>query len=438
MSAGKGRIRRSKKPQAGSAILVVLFLGVILSVMAGSYLVLVNQQNTSTTRSMVWNGCIAIAEAGVEEGISQIHYTGVTNLSANGWTLSGGVYAKQRFLSNNYYFVTITPNDPPVITSAGYVPLPWGSMVTYVKRTVRVTTQRDGAFVKAMLAKGQIDFNGNNIRTDSFDSSSPTYSKNGQYDRTRAKDNGDVATNSGLTNSLNVGNANIYGHVATGPHGSVYIGTQGAVGDSNWQTGNTGIEPGWFSDDMNVSFPDVSIPYTSGFNPDTNAKVNGKTYAYVLNNGNYVMTDLTLQNSDVLFVNGTANLYVTGSINLTGNAQIEIGAKGSLVLYMGGDTATFGGNEIVNGAGNALNFVYLGLPTNTTLRFVGNADFTGSIYAPSADFQLGGGGSSPYDFVGASVSNTVQMNGHFNFHYDENLGKSQWGRGYVITSWDEL
>ena len=53
-------------------------------------------------------------------------------------------------------------------------------------------------------------------------------------------------TNLGLINSLNVGNANIYGHVATGPHGTVAVGTQGAVGDSSWQTGgNTGIKPGW-------------------------------------------------------------------------------------------------------------------------------------------------------------------------------------------------
>ena len=50
----------------------------------------------------------------------------------------------------------------------------------------------------------------------------------------------------------------------------------------------------------------------------------------------------------------------------------------------------------------------------------------------------GGGGMSPYDFVGASVNNTVTMNGHFKFHYDEALGKSRWSRGYVITSWDEI
>ena len=123
---------------------------------------------------------------------------------------------------------------------------------------------------------------------------------------------------------------------------------------------------------------------------------------------------------------------------LTGNAKIQIKSTASLVLYGGGATANLSGNEVANGTGNAANFVYLGLPTNTSLNFGGNVDFTGVIYAPNADFTLGGGGSSPYDFVGASVTKTVKMNGHFNFHYDENLKRTQWARGYVINSWNEI
>jgi hypothetical protein len=30
------------------------------------------------------------------------------------------------------------------------------------------------------------------------------------------------------------------------------------------------------------------------------------------------------------------------------------------------------------------------------------------------------------------------MNGHFNFHYDENLGRSGPLRGFIATSWDEI
>ncbi len=47
------------------------------------------------------------------------------------------------------------------------------------------------------------------------------------------------------------------------------------------------------------------------------------------------------------------------------------------------------------------------------------------------------GDSTVTDFVGASVSRTVRMNGHFKFHYDESL-KLLAGRGYIVTDWKEL
>ena len=104
---------------------------------------------------------------------------------------------------------------------------------------------------------------------------------------------------------------------------------------------------------------------------------------------------------------------------------------------MTGQTFTLSGNDTVDG-GNAANLAYYGLPSNTTLSFTGNASFTGTIYAPEADFKLGGGGNNTYDFVGASVTSSVTMNGHFNFHYDENLNKAGPVLGYVARAWVEL
>ena len=60
------------------------------------------------------------------------------------------------------------------------------------------------------------------------------------------------------------------------------------------------------------------------------------------------------------------------------------------------------------------------------------------IYAPDANFQLAGGGSGIIDFIGASVSKTVQMNGHYHFHYDESLRNSEWNNGYVAARWQEF
>jgi hypothetical protein len=60
---------------------------------------MVSRQNASTMRSMAWNGAIPAVEAGIEEAMTQLHYTGITNLSANGWTWAvGGLYTKKRYL----------------------------------------------------------------------------------------------------------------------------------------------------------------------------------------------------------------------------------------------------------------------------------------------------------------------------------------------------
>ena len=51
---------------------------------------------------------------------------------------------------------------------------------------------------------------------------------------------------------------------------------------------------------------------------------------------------------------------------------------------------------------------------------------------------MNGGGSANNDFMGALLVNSVVMNGHFNFHYDEALARDPtWGR-LLITSWDEI
>jgi hypothetical protein len=122
---------------------------------------------------------------------------------------------------------------------------------------------------------------------------------------------------------------------------------------------------------------------------------------------------------------------------MSGNAFIQLAPGATLKLYVGGSSGSIAGNGVVN-PGIPMNFIYYGLPGNTSLSYSGNGTFTGVIYAPNADFTLNGGGNSTYDFVGASISKTVSMNGHFNFHYDEALAKYGPKRGFVVTSWNEM
>jgi hypothetical protein len=244
-----------------------------------------------------------------------------------------------------------------------------------------------------------------------------------------------VATNSGLVNSLNVGNANIFGRVATGPGGSIAIGPNGAVGDKVWhQTNRKGIMPGYASDDMNVDFKPVQVPFTSGYSTPSGGTVNGVPYNYVLGSGKYQLSNF---GGNVL-VTGDAVLHVTQNISFGGNNSLEIAPGANLQVYMSGESAEFAGNATWNKDGSALNLQYWGLPTNTKVAVSGNGAFTGTVYAPQAELTLNGGGKDNYDFVGASISKTAKLNGKVQFHYDEALARVGPDRGYIVNSWNEL
>jgi hypothetical protein len=422
---------------SGHVLVTTLVTTGLLGYVAASYLTLMRSQHQSTHQSLAWNKAIPVAEAGVEEALTHLNKRGLTNLATDGWVMSSGRYTKSRTLDEVYYLAAITPTHPPVIVCTGYVQVPLGTK--YVARAVRVTTTNDALFAKGMVAKGQIDLSGNTITSDSFDSSDPNYSTGGRYDAKKNKDNGDIATNSSLINSLNAGNANIYGRVATGPGGSVALGPNGTVGDKAWVNGGKkGIQPGRSTDDMNVTFPDAQAPFTSGGLTPGSGKVGATNYTYVLNSGDYKLTSLSMTGSQKMCVAGQAVLYVTGNVSLAGNAFIYIQPNASLKLYVGGASASLAGKGVINNNANATNFFYYGLPANTSLSLSGNAAFTGVIYAPSAAFTLGGGGSTTYDFVGASITSTVKMNGNFQFHYDEALGRNGPSRGFIITSWNEI
>ena len=447
---------RTQSQSQGSVLLVALLTAAIIGLALASYLTLCSNQSLSVFRSTSWNEGIPVAEAGIEEALTQIYYTGITNLSANNWTWgTDGFYHKTRSVGNDgsYYEVVINPVDPPVIVSTAYARAPLvpssafgmilgtvssgGPPNPYVKRRVQVNTIGSASVSGAMVAKGNIDFSGQNVGTDSFDSRDPNYSTNGRWDPAKTKAGGDVRTNArdGKVAAIDVGNANIKGHVGTGPLGVVDVGSGGSVGDLAWVNASTqGIESGYRTDDENMDISDVKEPFSGGAFTPIGHKVGKINYTYVLPlDGNYKLSSI----SGKVLVTGNATLWVTDSVAFATGDFIQIAPGASLKLYVSAATATIGGNGVINGDGSANSFAYYGLPTNTSLKMNANAKFTGTVYAPQANFHLGGGGSDPYDFNGACVVNTVKMNGHFHFHYDEALRKLIPGR-YVANSWDEL
>jgi hypothetical protein len=290
-----------KKKESGNVLLVSIGITTVVGFTLAAFLTLTAGQNTAVSRSQSWNSSIPIVEAGIEEAMTHLNdnctYNDIqhpaTNWAADGWTANDIGYEKTTTLPGGSYYhveiMTAFPRSPfnPAIISEGHVQSPYGvalgaplpfiasiaptggtasTLSTNVARKVHVNAGQTGLFARGMVAKDKIDLHGNNIQTDSFDSSDPAFSTGGLYDVTKHKDNGDIATDSSLIDSLNLGNANIYGHVSTGPGGQVAIGANGSVGDSAWQaSGSSGIQPGHSSDDMNVYFPDVKPPFGGGW-----------------------------------------------------------------------------------------------------------------------------------------------------------------------------
>jgi len=436
--------RSQRKSVYGGVLLVTLLICVILGVLIGSYLSLIQTQNLSVTRAQAWNAALVVAEAGVEEAMAHLN-SGIStnNIAVNSWVnLGGGVFEKTNFMGDSYSIVDIkippaVAAAAPVVVSTAYVPGPIsGPKLT---RTVQVNTK-----AKTMAGSGGgmvvttfINLKGSGIAMDSFDSTDPKLSTLGMYDPKKARDRAQATTLSSATNAIQVGNGTVKGSVHTGQGGHVEI-ASGAVGDSAWVTAKKpGIQSGHFADDANFTVSDVSLPTGQTWMTPSPGKykINGVTYKYVLNNtAAWKIANL----SGSVYINSPdVIVYVPSNLSIGSGQQITIGPDASVSMYVGAANASIGGSGVVNLGGQAKDFTYYGLPSNTALVMSANASFTGYIDAPSADFTLGGGGNNTYDFLGASLTKSVTMNGHFNFHYDESLAVIPAPSGYVVISWDE-
>jgi hypothetical protein len=221
----------------------------------------------------------------------------------------------------------------------------------------------------------------------------------------------------------------------------VKIGENGIVGSEAYHAipGNAGgWELGWITDDMNVDYESVTVPPMGSLSLTlTTGNYNGTDYHYVLGKGDYRATISLDLNNKTMLVTNHARLYVPWTVSVQGNGGIIIAPGASLVMYVAGPTAEFLGNSVINETGQAVNFQYYGLDSNTSVIFGGNGAVTGTIYAPNASLGMKGSGARGA-LYGAVVCKQAVMNGNFEFHYDEALAKVGPIKGYIVTRWDEL
>jgi P pilus assembly chaperone PapD len=275
-------------------------------------------------------------------------------------------------------------------------------------------------FCRAVLAKQSVTLHGTML-IDSFNSMDPNHSTNGQYDPAKRADGGDVASAaSGVNVITDTGNTSIYGHLFTSPSGTVSISGNASIGSLAWVNGgNSGIQPGWYSNNLQAAIPDATLPgVTFTTFQQRSGNVSGTNYNYVVTNGNYKAASLSFSGN--MCINGRVVLYLTNGLSITGQGYLYIAPGASLTLYLGGQTS-ISGQGTINGTGFATNCVFIGLPSCTGIQSSGGSQFIGTIYAPQAAVTLSGGGGQTVNFAGALVANTISISGNYQFHFDQSL-----------------
>jgi hypothetical protein len=133
-------------------------------------------------------------------------------------------------------------------------------------------------------------------------------------------------------------------------------------------------------------------------------------------------------------VTGDATLLVTRKVNITGDSFIRILPGARLKLYVAAPRAHVAGQGVVNESSQPASFIYYGLPSNQHLAVSGEGEFAGVIYAPDTSLRLNGTG----EFYGGVVAKEATMNGDFNFHFDESLGRLKELQHIQVVNWNEI
>ena len=151
---------------------------------------LTTNQNQLIVRSQVWNNAMPVAEAGLEEALTHCYWNFPTNMPTEGWEPRNSDWVKSSLVGdgglggpgrrwgtlkeNGFFEVSIASNTPMsfTVTSSGHFPMPGGD--GHVTRTIRVSATNLPVFLGPMVLKDKVDMNGNNVLTDSYDSTDIT------------------------------------------------------------------------------------------------------------------------------------------------------------------------------------------------------------------------------------------------------------------------
>jgi Tfp pilus assembly protein PilX len=477
---------KRNRQQQGSTLVMALVTIAVAAFLGGSVFYIVGNRYQTSFHSSSWQEALFVAESGVDTGMTALNASLTSPSTAwTGWTPSdattfpktyAGTFPAHAGDGNNKMYVSVTVDNSvkdgngnvwyrirskgttelPGLHRVGYEPsvlsstgtkshknflrkLSFNTDVTagalhtpQVTRSVETLAQPLSAslFTRAMLVQNSVSMSGN-AYTDSFDSTDPTKSTNGQYDQAKRQKHGDVATNSS-GNSSDLKNAYVYGNASS---------NSGVIQDTQHVQGSV-------YNNFSATISSVSDPSFASYNSSPSTINGGNTTLTAGTQAapaNFVVSAMSLSAANSLTLappspgqESYINIWVKGDITMSGGGFIKQLAGVHATIWVDGNV-TVSGSAFDNENGYAsylqINGVTPSDGSTNTFVVTGNGTFVGVVNAPSYALTISGNG----DFMGALIVLSATLSGNAGYHYDESLGKVSGGngQGFKVASWIE-
>jgi Tfp pilus assembly protein PilX len=431
----EGTVVKDKDKKSGYVLVVALVTTIAVGVIATGLVGLTLQERRLAARSSAYSKALFAAESGADLACEEFSKQSGGASAWSGWASSGSSKSSSSNLAggSQYSVTALNSADLCTITATGQVSVAGVTVQRVVKVTVKKVQNTPQFFKYGIMSKASISIGGS-VKADSFDSTDPTKSTNGQYDPIKAAANVTLATLSSANPAIKVsGGARLDGI-------STLSVAPGGVIDIAHYIPYTGIK----TYDAAQAIPDVVVPSFPAPTGSIDTGPWATRFQTITVNGS---KDVSLQNLKVVS-DGTLTITGSGTLRIYVDGEMEISGSGSLVIkegvkvefYANDDLVIKGSGKLNNESGKAANCAIWGTETCTKVYATGNSAYIGTVYAPYAEVDLTGSSSA----TGAFLGGAVKFSGSSTYHIDESLfngsssPSSGSGKPYTLLEWVEL
>ena len=398
--------KRLKSQETGSALTLMLFAVVLLTLTGMALLNLGFQTRISAIRTAQGMQARWSADAGLIKAVVEMN----NKLTAKTWSdISMPAAIDEALFQSNQSFSYQVDKDG----GGNYTVTSTGITGPAIKR-VYATMGFKGLFDNAILVKDRISLMPKTLIA-GYNSEDPTDT---DLDLT-------IGTTSTAADRIPIGPGTVI-------EADVFV---GVGGDPNTVIGAGGTITGRkFTLHEELDFPVIIPPPL----PDTGTALSstGTITLDPTQSGTY--TEISLSQSGLLEIQGgDVELYITGNIDLGNGCEVIVQPGSSLTLYVDGDINADNSLGFNNQAGNVKDFQLFATGTEEQVfNMKAKSSIFGTIYAPDVDIQM----YAKAEMRGAIVGKNVTFKSGGIFYYDEALRDvsiDDVGARFIVKRWRE-